>query len=188
MDTGYRSGVEIEPVLKMVRRAASQESLVLVGIGGHGGSGKTTLAHALPATHVVHVDGFWNGATFDLDRFDRDVVEPLRQRQEGRYCAWDWSAGEPGRDLVVVKPFGIVVIEGVCALHRRFRDAYAVRVWVETPYEVRLARGVARDGETARGTWVDRWMPSEDRYVVLDDPVSCAHLVVDGSGSVPAIG
>ena len=45
---------------------------------------------------------------------------------------------------------GIVVVEGVCALHRMLRDAYAVRVWVEAPYELRLARGVARDGEEAR--------------------------------------
>jgi hypothetical protein len=51
---------------------------------------------------------------------------------------------------------------------------------VEAPYEVRLARGVARDGEAARVTWVDIWMPSEDRYVERDDPVACAHLVLDG--------
>ena len=80
----------------------------------------------------------------------------------------------------VVEPEGIVVVEGVCALHRTLRDAYAVRMWVEAPYDVRLARGVARDGEAARATWVDVWMPSEDRYVERDDPVCCAHLVVDG--------
>ena len=79
----------------------------------------------------------------------------------------------------------MIVIEGVCALHRTLRDAYAVRVWVEAPYELRLARGVARDGEEARSTWVDVWMPSEDRYVEADDPVSCAHLVVDGSEPSP---
>ena len=75
----------------------------------------------------------------------------------------------------------MIVIEGVCALHRSLRDAYAVRVWVEAPYELRLARGVERDGEAARSIWVDVWMPSEERYVAEDDPVSCAHLVVDGS-------
>jgi hypothetical protein len=30
------------------------------------------------------------------------------------------------------------------------------------------------------------WMPSEDRYVATDDPVSCAHLVVDGGGPLGA--
>ena len=82
-----------------------------------------------------------------------------------------------------VAPEGIVVVEGVCALHRMFRDDYDVRVWVEAPYETRLARGVARDGEAARRTWVERWMPMEDRYVERDDPVSCADVVVDGTAS-----
>ena len=71
-----------------------------------------------------------------------------------------------------------MIVEGVCALHRKLRDAYAVRVWVEASYDVRLARAIARDGEAARSTWVDVWMPSEERYVERDDPVSCADLVV----------
>ena len=52
--------------------------------------------------------------------------------------------------LRTILPEGLVVVEGVCALHRMFRDAYDVRVWVEAPYDVRLARGVERDGEAAR--------------------------------------
>ena len=63
------------------------------------------------------------------------------------------------------------------------RDAYAVRVWVEAPYDLRLARGVARDGEAARVTWDDVWMPSEDRYVERDDPVAARIVVVDGSAA-----
>ena len=103
-----------------------------------------------------------------------------RVREPARFGSYDWAAGEV-RGSRVVEPRGVIVIEGVCALHRSLRDAYAVRVWVEAPYELRLARGVERDGEAARSTWVDDWMPSEERYVAEDDPVSCAHLVVDGS-------
>jgi uridine kinase len=80
-----------------------------------------------------------------------------------------------------VTPTGVVVVEGVCALHRMFRDDYDVRAWVEAPSDVRLARGVARDGEAARRTWVERWMPSEDDYVERDDPIACADVIVDGS-------
>ena len=88
--------------------------------------------------------------------------------------------GASGRRAHVL-PEGLVVVEGVCALHRMFRDAYDVRVWVEAPYDVRLARGVERDGEASRTTWVEHWMPSEDRYVERDDPIPSAHVVVDGS-------
>jgi uridine kinase len=58
-----------------------------------------------------------------------------------------------------------------------------VRVWVDAPRDVRLARGIARDGEEARSRWEDVWMPQEDRYVAQDDPIPSAHLVVDGSES-----
>jgi hypothetical protein len=40
---------------------------------------------------------------------------------------------------------------------------------------------VARDGEQARETWENVWMPREEAYVAVDDPVSSAHLVVDGT-------
>jgi cytidylate kinase len=66
-----------------------------------------------------------------------------------------------------------------------FRDAYDLRVWIEAPYEIRLARGVARDGKEARRTWTDVWMPSEDAYVERDDPVSAADVVLDGGGELP---
>ena len=75
----------------------------------------------------------------------------------------------------------MIVVEGVCALHQLFREAYDLRIWVEAPRRLRLARGVARDGEESRTVWETRWMPSEDRYIERDDPISAAHLIVDGS-------
>ncbi len=153
---------------------------VLVGIGGHGGAGKSTLARLIPGAQIVSTDEFWDGSGFDIERLAREAVGPLARGEAARFASYDWAAGEP-RGSRTVQPAGVIVIEGVCALHRALRDAYAVRVWVEAPYELRLARGVARDGEEARSTWVDVWMPSEARYVEADDPVSCAHLVVDGS-------
>jgi uridine kinase len=156
---------------------------LLVGIGGHGGAGKSTLAAAIPGAVVVSTDEFWDGSAFDIDRLRREVVEPLAHGREAVFASYDWDAGRPGGRRRV-QPEGVVVVEGVCALHRSLRDAYAVRVWVEAPADVRLARGVARDGEAARRTWVEEWMPSEDRYVQADDPVACAHVVVDGGGDL----
>jgi uridine kinase len=172
--------VDAQPVLDLVAAARPARSFTLVGIGGHGGAGKSTLAALIPGAQVVSTDEFWDGDAFDLPRLRADVFEPLLAGRAARYAAWDWAAGRPG-GTQVVDPSGVIVVEGVCALHRMFRDAYDVRVWVEAPYETRLARGVARDGEAARATWVEHWMPSEDRYVERDDPVACAQLIVDGS-------
>ena len=167
-------------MLDLIARAQPVRPFTFVGIGGRGGAGKSTLAARIEGAQVVSTDEFWDGEGFELSRLRGEVFEPLLADRRARYAAWDWVARRPGGTRVV-EPRGIVVVEGVCALHRMFRDDYDVRVWVEAPYETRLARGVARDGEDARATWVERWMPGEDRYVERDDPVSCAHLVVDGS-------
>jgi len=173
--------MDARPVLELIEGAgAGEERLVLVGIGGHGGAGKTTLARMIPGAQIVSTDEFWTGEAFDLERLSREVVAPLSVGTVARFASYDWSARRT-RGLRVVEPVGIVVVEGVCALHRTLRNAYAVRIWVDAPYDLRLARGVARDGEAARATWVEVWMPSEDRYVERDDPVACAHLVVGGA-------
>ncbi len=129
---------------------------------------------------IVATDEFWNGTVFDLDRLRRSVLDPLLTGETVVFDGWDWAAkvSRPGRTL---NPTGVIIVEGVCALHQMFRDDLSVRVWVDTPADVRLARGVARDGESSRSTWLDVWMPNEAAYVDRDDPVSCAHLVIDGS-------
>ena len=171
--------MDSRPVLDLIAAAQQDERPTLVGIGGHGAAGKTTLARRVPGAQIVSTDEFWNGEGFDLDRLEREVVAPLGRGEAATFASYDWAAQET-RGSRTVEPTGVVVVEGVCALHRKLRDAYAVRIWVEAPYEVRLARAVARDGEEARRTWVDVWMPSEDRYVERDDPVGCADLVVSG--------
>lgn len=172
--------MDIRPVLDLIAAVPPARPFTLVGIGGHGGAGKSTLASLLDGAQVVPTDAFWDGDGFDLGRLAHEVVQPLLRGDTARYTAWSWSRQAPGGERVVV-PEGLIVVEGVCALHRTLRDAYDVRVWVDAPYEVRLARGVERDGEGARSTWVERWIPAEERYVEQDDPVACAHMVVDGS-------
>ncbi len=171
-------------VVEAIERASAVQPMVVVGIGGHGGSGKSALAAAiarrLPAVQVVETDSFWNGSQFELARLYDDVVAPLLVAANGRYREWDWGAGALGR-VRVVEPSGVVVIEGVCALHRMFRDHEAVRVWVDAPPALRLERGVARDGEAMRSRWTDVWMPGEDAYVAADQPEQCAHIIVDGT-------
>lgn len=177
--------MDVQPVLDLIAAADRGAGVILVGIGGHGAAGKTTLARKVPGAQIVSTDEFWDGGAFDIDRLSREVVTPLAAGAVARFASYDWSARE-SRGSRTVEPCGVVVVEGVCALHCILREAYAVRVWVEAPADVRLARAVLRDGEAARSTWVDVWMPSEDRYVERDDPIACAHLVIDGGEMVDA--
>jgi uridine kinase len=175
---------QLATVLDLIHAASAGRALTLVGIGGRGGSGKSTLANAIeasrPDVQLVQTDAFWNGSQFDLPRLRTEVVEALLRGRTAAYDAWDWAAhAAAGRRALV--PNGVVVIEGVCALHEMFRHDLDVRIWVDAPSELRLARGVARDGEASRTTWTEVWMPSEDAYVARDNPIPCAHLVIDGA-------
>ena len=172
--------MDASPVHDLIANARPKRAFTFVGIGGRGGAGKSTLAAAIDGAQIVGTDEFWDGDGFDLERLRNEVFEPLLAGRAARFASWVWAERRPG-PIRTIMPDGIVVVEGVCALHRLFRDAYDVRVWVEAPYDVRLARGLARDGDAARSTWVDHWMPSEDRYVERDDPISAADLVIDGS-------
>ena len=171
--------MDARPVLELIDAASASGGFTFVGIGGRGGAGKSTLAAQISEAQVVSTDEFWDGEGFDLHRLRAEVFDPLGAGRDARFASWDWGARRPA-GVRTVRPEGIVVVEGVCALHRMFRHDYDVRVWVDAPHDVRLARGVARDGEEARRTWVEYWMPREDRYIEHDDPVSCADVVVDG--------
>ena len=67
------------------------------------------------------------------------------------------GAGE-GRTLrAEIEPAEIVILEGVSASREVFRPYLAYVIWIETPREERLRRGLERVGEDARDQW-ERWM------------------------------
>ena len=80
-----------------------------------------------------------------------------------------------------VSPHGVVIVEGVYSSRRELASLYDLRIWVECPRELRLSRGLARDGETARKLWEEDWMPSEDRYLEEHRPLERADAVVSGT-------
>ncbi len=125
--------MDARPLLDLIAAARGDGDFVLVGIGGHGAAGKTTLARMVPGAQIVSTDEFWNGEGFDIERLADEVVTPLSLGTAARFASYDWSAHRP-RGSRTVEPTGVVIVEGVCALHRSLRQAYAVRVWVEAPY------------------------------------------------------
>lgn len=58
-------------------------------------------------------------------------------------------------------------------------------MWVEAPAPLRLARGLARDGEPLAGHW-RRWQESAAAHFAAEDTRARADLRVDGAADCPA--
>ena len=195
---------QINDIVQRIANLAASQSTILVAVDGCGGAGKTELATRLSRTleatgrraEVIHMDDFYLpsalrpagdtkmktvGANFDWQRLREKVLMPLRAGREANYAVYDW-----GTDTLVERrtvPAGtIVIVEGVCSSRKEIYAYYDLRVWVECPRELRLHRGIERDGEHNRAQWELDWMPDEDRYVEQHRPHESADMMVSGTG------
>jgi uridine kinase len=163
----------------------------LVCIDGPAGSGKTTLADRLvtalgSGAAVVHMDDLYAGWTLTgaFERLVAGVLTPLGDGRPGAYHRYDWAA-ERFEDAPTAVPVPeVLVVEG-CGSCPRAADAWAVlRVWVEAPQPVRLARGLARDGAALEPQWL-RWQETEAAEFAAEDTRARSDVVVDGTVTLP---
>jgi uridine kinase len=159
---------------------------IFIGIDGPGGAGKSALAArmaaVLPDAVVVAVDDFSGPqfAAWNWHRFVQQVRDPLLAGRAARYQRWDWDRDE-GAEWRDIAPGGVVIVEGVSSTRAEAGVPWALRVWVETPREVRLARALERDGPDLMARWFDDWIPSEEAYIAAQKPDHRADLVVSGA-------
>lgn len=128
--------------------------MVFVSIDGHSGAGKSTLAGILSTrlgASVVHIDDFsglessavwWNGVI-------KAVFEPVAAG--ARHVTFTPASWGPGHHLgpITIPVTPIMLLEGVSSSRSEFDVYIGLRFYVDTPMDVCLARGIARD--TARG-------------------------------------
>ncbi len=156
----------------------------LVCVDGPAGSGKTTLAAALGAAAgavVLHMDDLyagWSGLPEIHAQLD-GLLTPLGDGVPGSYRRYDWEA-ERFDELVIVEPAPLIVLEGVGSGAARFAALVTVLVWVEAPHDLRMARGVARDGEAFATMW-QAWAHDELALFAREDTRSRADVHVDGT-------
>ncbi len=168
-----------------LERPATLGSGRLVCVDGPAGSGKTTLAADLaalaPDASVVHLDDLyagWSGLA-EIDGRLAGLLLPLARGQAGSYRRYDWAAGGFA-ERVVVDPTPLLVLEGVGSFASRFASQVTVLVWVEAEYDLRLARGLARDGDTFAPHW-EQWAADEAALFARERTRERADVVVDGA-------
>ena len=178
-----------------------QKVRLLVAIDGLGGSGKSTLARLLKqqlkaigwTVAVVKHDDFYLpsnqresqqigmiGSDFDWERLRDQVLVPIREGRHADYQRYDWET-DVLAEWHTISAANVVIVEGVYTIRRELISLYDLKIWVECPRAIRLARGIARDGEKARAIWEQDWMPKEDYYVKTHLPREKADLFVNGA-------
>jgi uridine kinase len=183
---------------------------ILIGIDGPGGSGKSTFAVALArrlqqeriSAAIVHMDDFFlpstqrpagdgadkpPGSDFDWQRLRHQVLIPLAHHQPTSYQRYDWLTDKLS-EWHTLAGCQVVIVEGIYTLLHELRVLIDLTIWIDCPRAIRLARGIARDGEAARTRWERDWMPAEDRYIVTHRPQLTVDFLVtnaDPTARVP---
>lgn len=160
---------------------------MIIGICGGTGSGKTTIARAIVdavgASNVVLVeqDSYYRNladmplderhqANFDHpDSLDSDMlVNHLLRLKQGRSVEmplYDFKTHTRSDKIELIEPKPVVLVEGILIFSEpRVLDLLDVRVFVDTPDDVRLIRRLKRDF-SERGRSYERTMEQYERTI-----------------------
>jgi len=161
----------------------------VVLIDGPAGSGKTTLASRLGnalGAQVLHADDMyegWDGLSVLWTILGERILEPLSRGERAGFERWDWVASARG-EHIAVPAADVLVIEGVGVAQRAARTYASLTIFVDAPWPERLARGVARDGESMRAQW-EVWQCAEEEFLNAEGTLQASDIVVDGLAPVP---
>jgi uridine kinase len=143
-------------------------SRLLLGIAGGTGSGKTTVASnivkrlALDSITVITMDSYYRDladlppAQRDETNFDHPdsiehelFVEHLRALKAGRVIeqpVYDFTRHVRTGTTVRIEPREVVIAEGILLFHvPEIRQTLDIRIFVDTPADIRLLRRITRD-------------------------------------------
>lgn len=187
---------DVSEMMQELKEILESSSRLLIAIDGLGGSGKSTFSECIRELNsrieVIRMDDFYlpsnlrpqmnleevpDGGNFDIDRLIDQVLEPYNNNEPIQYQKYDWIEDKLGQ-LVEINKGKLLVIEGVYSLHKSLRSYFGIKIWVECNRDLRLHRGLVRDGEGAYENWVGEWMPLEEKYVKNQNPNKVAQYTI----------
>lgn len=160
---------------------------MIIGICGGTGSGKTTIARAIVDTVgaekvvLVEQDSYYRNlsdmplderhqANFDHpDAIDSDMLVNhllrLRQGLVAEMPLYDFVTHTRSDKIETIEPKPVVIVEGILIFAEpRVLDLLDVRVFVDTPDDIRLMRRLRRDIEE-RGRTFERTLEQYERTI-----------------------
>jgi uridine kinase len=181
--------------VRVMARPARLGPVRLVAVDGPAGSGKTTfaarLAHALRSAGAdvaeIHTDDLLEGWA-DIEtywpRLEEQILRPFAAGRPARYRPYDWVRGRFDDAWHDVPVPDVLVLEGVTSARTAGEPLRSLAVLVHADPDLRLARGIERDGESLREHWL-RWMADEDRHFADEATAARVDLLVDGAPTLP---
>lgn len=169
-------------------RPAAVGRTKVLAVDGPSGSGKTTLTRRLrrvlsaPSIHLDAIYPGWDGLAEAPGLLVAKVLEPLAAGRPAAYRRWDWDAGVWAESHPVA-PSPVLIVEGVGSGATACAPYLSALLWVEAPTDVRMRRGIARDGEAYRPHW-ERWARQEQVMFAADRTRERADLRIDGDAQV----
>jgi uridine kinase len=129
---------------------------------------------------VLHMDDLYAGWTLTgaAARLAAGVLRPLAEGRPGAYHRYDWAAGRFAAEPTPVPPPPVLLVEGCGSAPAALDPWTTLRIWVEAPAALRLARGLARDGAALEPQW-RRWQEHEAAWFAADRTRERAQLHLD---------
>lgn len=141
--------------------------VMVIGIAGGSGSGKTTITKNLVSkfggdVSVIYHDNYYkanHGMSYEErsrinydhpDAFDTDMlIEALRalKRGEAVECpVYDYTIHDRSSEIVTVSPAKVIIVEGILIFqNKELCDEMDIRIFVDTDADVRILRRILRD-------------------------------------------
>ena len=168
----------METIKAKIDELLTQKDMVIVAIDGKCTSGKTTLASKLAEIYdcnVFHMDDFFLrpeqrtperfaevGGNVDYERFQEEVLLPLKSGKAFSYCAFDCSTFTLAAP-VAVAPKRLNIIEGTYSHHPYFGNPYDLKILLTVDEETQRKRILERPAFLHK-RFFEEWIPMENRY------------------------
>ena len=163
--------------------------VMIIGIAGGTGSGKTTLTERLKErfggdVSVIYHDNYYkrhdelpyeercklnydHPAAFDTDLMI-EHIDRLRAGQSVRCPVYDYTVHNRSDRTVEIRPAKVVIVEGILIFEdARLRERMDIKIFVDTDADVRILRRILRDVKE-RGRSLDSVV---DQYLTTVKPM-----------------
>ena len=143
------------------------EDIMVIGIAGGTGSGKTTITKKLMQhfggdVSVIYPDNYYKAhhnmsyeerskLNYDHpDSFDTDLlIQAVKDLKAGRSVTcpvYDYTIHDRSDKVIVVKPAKVIIVEGILIFQsRELCQQMDIKIYVDTDADVRILRRIVRD-------------------------------------------